>query len=257
LIGQFAKKVYLTLIIFFLYLPVCLLVIYSFNDAQYTITWQRFSWHWFIALCQDQTLLGALKNSLFLGFLATSISTLISVLACSSLILNKNHRYLKRFLMLPSFLLILPDLILGVGFLIILNLFNIPFGFYSLLIAHITFCLPFVIFSVINKLHHFNFNLYFAALDLGASKSQAWVKIIIPQILPAILSAFLLGFTLSFDDIMISYFVAGPEYNILPLTIIGMIRSGSTPELKALCSITLFISLFFIILMQRKLKTHD
>lgn len=257
MISQITKRVYIALIIFFLYLPVCLLVIYSFNDAQYTVSWHHFSWRWFIALASDKTLLEALKNSLWLGFLATSISTIISVLTCSSLILSRNQKRLKRFLILPSFLLILPDLILGVGFLIILNIFNIPFGFYSLLIAHITFCLPFVIFSVINKLQHFNFNLYFAALDLGASKLQAWFKIIIPQIMPAILSAFLLGFTLSFDDIMISYFVAGPEYNILPLTIIAMIRNGSTPELKALCTITLLISLGLIILMQRKLKSHD
>lgn len=257
MIGDIAKRTYIALIIFFLYLPVCLLVIYSFNDAQYTISWQQFSWRWFIALIQDRTLLESLKNSLYLGFFATSIATAISVLACSSLIFSKNKRRLQRFLFLPSFLLVLPDLILGVGFLIILNIFNIPFGFYSLLIAHITFCLPFVIFSVINRLQHFNFNLYFAALDLGASKSQAWFKIIIPQILPAVLSAFLLGFTLSFDDIMISYFVAGPEYNILPLTIISMIRNGSTPELKALCTITLLISLALIILMQRKLKAHD
>ncbi|NDH08338.1 MAG: hypothetical protein EBY16_01740, partial [Gammaproteobacteria bacterium] len=100
MINGIAKRIYIAFIISFLYLPICLLVIYSFNDAQYTVSWQHFSWRWFIALGQDSKLLEALKNSLWLGFLATSISTIVSVLACGSLIFSKNKRGLQGFLML-------------------------------------------------------------------------------------------------------------------------------------------------------------
>lgn len=248
------QRIYIFGIILFLYLPLLLLVTYSFNNAQYSTQWSGFSLRWFMSLLKDEELLSSLKNSLILGFCSALIATGVSVIACTSIIFNKHKYSIQRFLLLPSFLIILPDLILGVGFMLILNLLHIPFGFLSLLIAHITFCMPFIIFTIFNQINQFNKNLYFAALDLGASRFYAWKKIILPLLYPTILSAFLLSFTLSFDDVVISYFVAGPEFNILPLTILSMIRSGSTPELNALCSITLFLSFILIIFTQRKLR---
>lgn len=248
------QKLYIFFVLVFLYTPLFILVFFSFNDAQYSSLWSHFSLKWFIQLFSDKMLLQAILNSLLLGSMSSAIATLLSVFSCTVLFLNKYHKKLRGFLYMPSFLIILPDLILGVGFLMILNFLNIPFGFLSLLIAHITFCIPFIIFSIISKIQNIDVNHYFAALDLGASKWYTWKKIIIPMLLPAIFSAFILGFTLSFDDVMISYFVAGPEFNILPLTILSMIRSGATPELNALCSITLVISFILILLTRRKLR---
>jgi spermidine/putrescine transport system permease protein len=248
------KKIYLFIVLAFLYTPLFILVFFSFNDAQYSSLWRQFSIKWFIHLFNDDVLIQAILNSLLLGSISSTIATLLSVFSCTILFLNKHHKKLRAFLYLPSFLIILPDLILGVGFLMILNFLNIPFGFISLLIAHITFCIPFIVFSIISKIQNIDINHYFAALDLGASKWYTWKKIIIPMLFPAIFSAFILGFTLSFDDVMISYFVAGPEFNILPLTILSMIRSGATPELNALCSVTLLISFILILLTRRKLR---
>jgi spermidine/putrescine transport system permease protein len=250
----FLKKSYLTLVILFLYLPLIILVIFSFNKAQYSSQWNHFTLKWFTQLMDDDYLLQSLKNSVLLGILSALMSTSISVIAATVLIFQNGKKNIKSFLMVPSFLIILPDLILGVGFLMILNLLHIPFGFISLLIAHITFCMPFIIFTIINQINSFDIHLYYASLDLGASKFQTWKTIILPLLAPSLFSAFLLAFTLSFDDVVISYFVAGPEFNILPLTIFSMIRSGATPEINALCTLTLLFSFVLILLTQGKMR---
>ena len=254
MLKKLVKNTYISAIILFLYFPLFLLVYLSFNDAQYSNQWHQFSLQWFKELFNDKQLIDSLVNSLILAFFSSLIATFNSVIATTLLVLQRSHKLLQKFLLIPSFLIILPDLILGVGFLIILNVLNIPFGFISLLIAHITFCMPFIIFSIIAKIKLFNRNYYLASLDLGASKFYTWRKVIMPILAPAIISAFFLGFTLSFDDVIISYFVAGPEFNILPLTIFGMIRNGATPELNALCTMTLLFSLILIIIAQYKLR---
>ena len=252
--SNWLKRIYIGLVLLFLYLPLFVLIIYSFNNAHFSSQWNHFTWRWYKELFQDEYLIEALENSLILGALSASIATIISVISAAIIIFQNKNRYLIKFLWVPSFLIILPDLILGVGFLMILNMLHIPFGFLSLLIAHITFCMPFVLFSIINQIKKFNINYYFAALDLGASKSQAWRTVVLPILFPTLLGAFLLSFTLSFDDVVISYFVAGPEFNILPLTIFSMIRAGATPELNALCTLTLLFSFGLIILTQKKLR---
>jgi spermidine/putrescine transport system permease protein len=145
-------------------------------------------------------------------------------------------------------LIIIPDLVLGVSLLIFFNYAHIPLGFFSLLIAHITFCLPFVLLTILSRIETLDMNIYLSALDLGASRLRALRKVLLPLLFPSILSALLLSFTLSFDDVVISYFVAGPEFNILPLAIFSMIRSGITPELNALGTITLFISFILVLI---------
>nr|WP_253664840.1 ABC transporter permease subunit [Legionella micdadei] len=119
------------------------------------------------------------------------------------------------------------------------------------MIAHITFCIPFVILTINSRIHTLDPNIYFSALDLGASRFTALIKILLPLLWPAVLSAFLLCFTLSFDDVIISYFVAGPDFNILPLTIYSLVRTGVTPELNALCTITLALSMVLVIFSHR------
>ena len=148
-------------------------------------------------------------------------------------------------------LVIIPDLVLGVALLIFFNLAHIKLGFTSLLIAHITFCIPFVVIVLNARLKTLNPTIYFSAIDLGASHLRALTFILLPLIWPAVLSGFLLSFTLSFDDVMISYFVAGPDYPILPLTIYSLVRNGVTPELNALCSFTLIISMVLVIAAHR------
>jgi len=233
-----------------LYLPILVLIIYSVNDAKYSLQWHGFSLRWYKELFQDRGLWGAFINSILLGISAASIATTLGLLTCVQLFLfpNKQRKSLYGMLLL---LIIIPDLVLGVSLLIFFNTTHIPLGFSSLLIAHITFCIPFVIITINTRINTLDPNIYFSALDLGASRLTALTRILLPLLWPAVLSAFLLCFTLSFDDVIISYFVAGPDFNILPLTIYSLVRAGVTPELNALCSFTLLLSMILVIFSQK------
>lgn len=236
------RKSYLTLIYILLYLPIAILVLYSFNDARFSLTWHGFSLRWYRELLHDTDLWIAFVHSLFLGVSASLIACGLGLIVSVHFFIHKNAQKLTLNTLL-LLLVILPDLVLGVSLLVFFNYVQIPLGFWSLLIAHITFCIPFTVITLNSRIHHLDVNIYFSALDLGATHREALQKILFPLLWPALLSAFLLGFTLSFDDVIISYFVAGPDFNILPLTIYSLVRAGVTPELNALCSITLLLSI--------------
>lgn len=245
-----AQKSFLSLVYILLYLPILILVIYSVNDAKFSLQWQGFSLRWYQELFDDRGLWFSFWHSIFLGLSASLIATTLGVLTCVHLFLFRSHHRRSLYALL-LLLIIIPDLVLGVAVLIFFNTTQIPLGFFSLLIAHITFCIPFVILTINSRIHTLNPHIYFSALDLGASRFTALTKILLPLLWPAVLSAFLLCFTLSFDDVIISYFVAGPDFNILPLTIYSLVRAGVTPELNALCTITLAISMMLVIISHR------
>lgn len=231
----------------FLYLPILVLILYSVNHAKYSLQWQGLSLAWYTELFQDRALWSAFFNSVFLGICASSLATLLGFLVSTHLFLFKTRQ--QRFLYgLLLILIILPDLVLGVSLLLFFNIMSIPLGFFSLLIAHMTFCLPFVILTINSRINTLDRNIYFCALDLGASRSMALRRIMLPLLWPAVLSAFLLSFTLSFDDVIISYFIAGPDFSILPLAIYSLVRAGITPELNALCSIIFVLSMILVII---------
>ncbi len=250
IIKNWIKKAYLLFVYTLLYCPIFILVLYSFNQARFSLQWHGFSMHWYQELFQDSELWLAFLHSVVLGTMASLIASLAALILCVHLFLNgkKTNRSLQSTLLM---LIILPDLLLGIALLIFFNVTAIPLGFFSLLIAHITFCLPFAIIAINSRIHSLDINLYYSARDLGATHTKAILHVLLPLLWPAVLSAFLLGFTLSFDDVIISYFVAGPDFNILPLTIYSLVRMGVTPELNALCSITFAISMIFVVLAYR------
>lgn len=246
----FAQKAFLLFVYSLLYLPILVLVVYSFNNARFSLQWHNFSLRWYVELFHDRGLWSAFINSVFLGIAAASAATGLGLLASVHLFLFKTrHRLILNTLLL--LLIIIPDLVLGVALLIFFNATHIPLGFFSLLIAHITFCIPFVMITMDTRIRTLDPNVYFSAVDLGASRFIALTKILLPLLWPAVLSGFLLCFTLSFDDVMISYFVAGPDFNILPLTIYSLVRAGVTPELNALCSFTFLLSMLLVIVSHR------
>lgn len=240
------KKLYLGSVYGLLYIPILVLIAYSVNQSKFSMQWQGFSWRWYTELFHDHELWSAFFNSVFLGLSASLIACIVGLCACVHLFLygSRHKRSLFAILLL---LIIIPDLVLGVALLIFFNIIALPLGFLSLLIAHISFCLPFVVLTLHSRIHTLDANIYFCALDLGASRLKALLKVLLPLLWPAVLSAFLLCFTLSFDDVVISYFVAGPDFNILPLTIFSLVRAGITPELNALCSITFLISMILVV----------
>jgi len=234
-----------------LYIPIFVLILYSVNDARFSLQWHGFSIRWYKELLQDDVLWSAFIHSIYLGLTASLLATVSGLLACVSMFLHAKKKRDAYFYSALLLLIIIPDLVLGIALLIFFNMASIPLGFFSLVIAHVTFCIPFVMFTIDSRLHTLDVNIYNSALDLGASPQTAFTRILCPLLWPAISSAFLLCFTLSFDDVIISYFVAGPEFNILPLAIYSLVRAGVTPELNALCTVTFLLSMGLVVISHR------
>lgn len=244
---------YLTLIYLFFYIPIIILIVYSFNNSQYSLLWHGFTWKWYAELFSDNDLWISTWHSLLLGLSAATVATLIGMVAAVSLY---RYRFTGRnFLNGLIFILILsPEIVTGASLLILFSFLHLELGFLSLLLAHISFCIPFVIVTAYSRLISFDNNIFEAAKDLGANDFLILRSIIIPLLWPALFAGWLLSFTLSLDDVIISYFVAGPEFQILPLQIFSMVRSGIKPEINALCSVLFCFTLSFIVLSQLALR---
>lgn len=244
---------YLSLIYLFFYLPIIVLIVYSFNNAQYSLLWHGFTLEWYRELFEDSDLWVATWHSFFLGITAASFATFIGMLAAVSLY---RYRFIGRnFLNGLVFILILsPEIVTGASLLILFTLIELQLGFTSLLIAHTSFCIPFVIVTAYSRLITFDKNIFEAAKDLGANDWLIVRRIILPLLWPALFAGWLLSFTLSLDDVIISYFVSGPEFEILPLRIYSMVRSGIKPEINALCTVLFGITLILVVLSQLALR---
>jgi len=237
---------YLTAVYLFFYIPIIILITYSFNNAEYSLLWHGFSLNWYQELFSDTDLWIAVLHSLVLGITAASIAMCIGGLAAVSLyryqFLGRKTLYALIFILILS-----PDIVMGISLLILFSLIKIPLGFLSLLLAHITFCIPFVVVTVYSRIVGFDHSIFEAAKDLGATDTTIFSRIILPLLWPALLAGWLLSFTLSLDDVIISYFVAGPDFEILSLKIYSMVRIGVKPEINALCSITFLFTLILIL----------
>jgi spermidine/putrescine transport system permease protein len=244
---------YLTTIYLFFYIPIIVLVLYSFNNAQYSLLWHGFSLRWYHELFSDNDLWVAVLHSLVLGISAATIAMCIGGL--SAITLFRYDFFGRRLLYGLIFILILsPDIVMGISLLILFSLLKVTLGFWSLLLAHITFCIPFVVVTVYSRIVSFDEYIFEAAKDLGAKDSVILTRVILPLLWPALFSGWLLSFTLSIDDVIISYFVAGPDFEILPLKIYSMVRLGVKPEINALCAVTLGLTLILIIISQLSLR---
>jgi spermidine/putrescine transport system permease protein len=247
------KIVYMSTVYLFLYLPLIILIVLSFNNVHMSFEWHGFTWQWYQALLSDDQLHSALYHSLCIGILSASIATSIGTLGALALY---RYRFLgKNFLYALVFALIIaPDLVMGISLLLFFSALKIYLGFFTLLIAHITFCVPFVVVMVYGRLTGFNRYLLEAARDLGANDYLTFTKIILPLLKPAILGAWLVSFALSIDDLVISFFVTGPSFQVLPLYIYSQVRIGPTPEINALCTVLIAATFIIVLLAQWALK---
>lgn len=249
----FPTYLYLSAVYLFFYIPIMVLIVYSFNKAQYSLLWHGFSLRWYQELLSDASLWMAAFHTLVLGISAATIATGIGGLIAISLY---RYEFLGRqFLFLLIFILILsPDIVTGISLLILFSFVKLQMGFLSLLLAHIIFCIPFVVITVYARLVSFDEYIFEAAKDLGAKDWTILTRVILPLLWPALFAGWLLSFTLSIDDVLISYFVAGPDFEILPLKIYSMVRLGVKPEINALCAITFSLTLCLIIISQWVLR---
>lgn len=246
---NYFKRLYISFIFLFLYLPIFILIIYSFNNSKYSLNWTGFTLKWYDILFQNDELLDAALNSIMIAASSSIIATLLGTIGAIAF-----FRYTfsgKKFLNAIVFVLIMsPEIVMGIALLILFVLLNIELGFNSLLIAHVSFSLPFVMVTVMSRLSGFDKNIIEAARDLGAHEFDIFRLIILPNILSAVIAGFLLSFTLSLDDVIISFFVSGTDFEILPIKIFSMVRLGVSPEINALSAIMFGFTIVIVALSQ-------
>lgn len=244
---------YLSTVYLFLYLPIIVLVVFSFNHSQYSGLWHGFTGEWYRSLWEDSDLQIIAEHSLLLGITAATGATALAAIAANALF--QYRFYGKHLWQLILFMLItLPDLVLGIALLLLFSLTHVSLGFWTLFLAHITFCLPFAFAIIYARLCDTDRRIFEAAKDLGASDFVVFSKITLPLMRPALIAAWLLSFTLSLDDVVVSFFVTGPDYQILPLYIFSEVRIGVTPELNALCSVILGLTIILAVISQWVLR---
>jgi spermidine/putrescine transport system permease protein len=252
-IKRLSSMAYLAAVYLFFYFPIVILIVYSFNNSQYSLIWHGFSLQWYQQLLGDTDLQGIAVNSLVVGVLAATFGTAVGTLTAVGL--YRYQFYGKQLLRTLIFILIVsPDIVMGISLLILFATLKAPLGFWTLLLSHITFCIPFVVVTVYSRLVGFDKNIFEAARDLGAGDFQIFRRIFVPMLWPAIMAGWLLSFTLSLDDVIISYFVTGPGFQILPLQIFSMVRLGVTPEVNALCSVMFGLTLIIVFSAQFALR---
>ncbi|MGF0537316.1 ABC transporter permease [Agrobacterium sp. ES01] len=225
----------------FLYLPIVLLVIFSFNESKLVTVWGGFSTKWYVSLMSNQQLLDAAWVTLRIALLSASIATVLGTMAAIALTRYTRFRGRMLFSGMVYAPLVMPDVITGLSLLLLFVSIGMDRGFWTVLIAHITFSMCYVAVVVQSRLITFDRSLEEAALDLGATPTRTFFEVTLPIIAPAIISGWMLGFTLSLDDLVISSFTTGPGATTLPMKIYSQVKLGVTPEINAVCTILIAI----------------
>lgn len=230
--------IYLALITLITYLPIAVVVVFSFNDSKLPVAWKGFTLKWYQDLLADRALIQALQNSLVLGAVSCAFAAVIGTLGAIGMA-RVNYRSKGMMEYLSTIPIMVPEIILGMVFMAFFSLLHLPFGMVTLVIAHTAFCIPYVFTMVKARLVGLDPSLEEAARDLGASPTRTFWDITLPLIMPAVASGCLLSFAMSFDDVVISIFVNGPKLSTLPIKVYTQLKVGVTPEINALCTIIL------------------
>ena len=249
-----SSKIYTALIMLFLFAPIAILLVFSFNESKSLSVFSNFSVYWYKELLRDSETLNAVKNTLLLAFCAAAISTVMGTAAAVGM--NKlRNRYVRAVMDTATNIpMINPEIITGISLMLMFVFVGRLFGaatslsFWTMLIAHVTFCLPYVILQVLPKLQQMDKSLPEAAMDLGCTPVRAFFKVEIPEIMPGIVTGLIMAFTLSLDDFVISYFTAGNGFQTLPIRIYNMTKKTVTPKMYALATITFFVILALLLI---------
>jgi len=238
------------LVFAFLYLPIVLLVVFSFNQTKSGFHWEGFTLKWYRELFHNQVLLHAFGNSLLIGLGSTFLATVLGTLGAWMLYRYRFsiHRTLEAFIFVP---MIMPEILMGVSLLVLFVILNFHLGYLTVMIAHVTFTFPFVLVGMQARLQGMDPSLEEAAMDLGATPWQAFCRVILPYLMPAIASGALLAFSLSLDDYIVTVFVTGAESQTLPLKVYGMVRVGLNPQLNALSALGIVLTMILVFASER------
>lgn len=253
-----ASKIYISLVMLFLYLPIFVLIIFSFNEGKTTV-WKGFSLKWYEQLFRDDNIINALGNSLIIAVLASVFATILGTAAAIGI---NNFKGKKRLMIqsVSNIPIISPDIVMGVSLMLLFTflgvLFNFEMGFVTVLIAHICFCVPFVVLNVMPQIRKMDQSIYDAALDLGCNQWQAFYKVVIHELMPGIFSGLLMSFTYSLDDFIITYFTRGAKFQNLSIEIYSMTHRRISPKINALSAL-LFLAILIIMVLINIRERHE
>ena len=257
---KYFSKIYLILIFGILYIPILTLILFSFNAANSTAVFEGFSLRWYVELFNSPGTFEALRNTLILAILSSLIATVIGTAAAEGIYKMRSKFIKGAVTSVTNVPMMNPDIVTGMSMMLffvavaaILGVTYEDMGFFAMLISHVTFCLPYVILSVLPRINELGDSLSEAALDLGCTPVQAFFKVKLPNIMPGVLSGMVMAFTMSLDDFVISYFVGSSNFQTLPLLIYSMTKKKVTPDMYALS--TLIVVTIFILLIISNFKS--
>lgn len=251
MVKKFLSRFYVGIILLFLYAPIIILIVLSFNASKSRAKWGGFTLHWYQQLFRNEDIMAALSTTLIIAFSSALIATLLGTAA--AIAINNMKKTPRAILMgITNIPMLNADIVTGISLMLIFVALNFTLGFTSVLLAHITFNIPYVILSVMPKLKQLNPHTFEAAQDLGASPVYAFFRVILPDIFPGVISGFFLAFTMSLDDFVITHFTKGPEINTLSTKIYTEVRKGIKPEIYALSTLMFVTVLLLLIFINRR-----
>lgn len=249
--SRVSEKFYMFLVYLFLYAPILVLMLYSFNESKTRGKWSGFSLRWYAKLLEDREVLQALSNTLTIAIITTIIATFVGTLAAVGFMeFSKKKR--KLLLAINEIPVLNPDIVIAVGLMVLFTALNIEFGMLTLILSHVVFTIPYVILSILPKLKMMDRNLSEAAMDLGATPLQTLFLVIIPEIKQGIIAGAMMAFTLSIDDFVISFFTKGRGLNTVSTTVYSMARKGINPTINAMSTIMFAVTLLLLTLVYIK-----
>ncbi len=252
--NKYVSRIYAFLVFLFLYAPIAVLIFFSFNNSRYRGQWDGFSFRWYLELLDDRIIVQAVYNTVTIAILTTIIATILGTIAAIGLSNIKGLK--KKVIMNLNYIpVVSPDILIGISLMILFIFTKIKLGYFSLLLAHITFSTPYVVLSVLPKISQLNKYLFEAAIDLGATPWQAIRKVILPQIMPGVFTGALLAFTMSLDDFVVSFFTTGSGVNTLPIAIYSMARRGINPKINAVSTILFIVVLVLLLIINKRMNT--
>ena len=251
------RKLYVFLIFLFMYAPIIVMIVYSFNNSTVqTSQWKGFTFDWYVKLFKDSQIMKALQTTLFVAIASSVAATLIGTFAAIGI--HNMNKKIKNMVMSVTYLPVLnPDIVTGVSLMLLFVALRIPLGKYSLLLSHITFNIPYVIISVLPKLTQLNKNMYEVAQDLGATPLYAYRKVVMPEIMPGIFTGFLLALTLSVDDFVISFLTAGAGASNLSIYIYSAVSKRYNPSINALSTIMFVVIFLLLVIVNFRTKKEE
>lgn len=248
-----AKKIYIILIFIFLYAPIATLMVLSFNASRTRAKWGGFTFKWYSSLFDNREIMQALWNTLFIAFVSSFVAVIIGTVACIA-INNMSKKKRAIIIGITNIPMLNADIVTGISLMLLFISLGLKFGLGTILLAHITFNIPYVILCVMPRMKQINPSIYEAALDLGASPVHAFFKVVFPDILPGVLSGFLMAFTMSLDDFIITHFTKGAGVDTLSTKIYTEVKKGIKPEMYALSTIIFVTVLLLLFLVNRAPK---